>query len=216
MQPIIKGNRLQNKLSPTPLPRTWALAACAFTSILTLLAIPAYAESATSETEKGTELILETLLEEGQPAATTTTSAISAAQAADSLRISESEEVIDLSTLSPEERAQLADSVGVWVNEVETPTPPDQPVEMVEPVQIKESAEQVVDASELTPDQLAEFPALKTEPLPVIQEQPAVAQPEPAAKTAPAPAVAEKSEKTAPRQVTMPRVTRWGGRPSPN
>lgn len=190
-----------------------------------LISTVSFAESAPS-TEEGTQLVIDTLLkqdesaqdESASEAPATPSDPVAAARAADSLKITEYEEVIDPDSLSPEERAQLSQELGTWKNTTEPSPPAVEPFEMVEPVQIRESEEQVVEASELTPEQIAEFPALKTAPLP--EPAPAAApEPEPA-KMAEAPvtdAEPEKMEapekKAAPREVRMPAVTRWAGRP---
>lgn len=210
---------------------SWAFACC--------LAVPCLADTDAKEMEKGTNMIIDMILEEKPPAQTSQQKAIAAAQAAESLKISESEEVIDLSTLSEQERAALEASVGIWMNQADpADAPPTDPIELVEPIQFKESSEQVVDASELTPELLAEFPEMQTAPLPTPAADIPVAAPVAAVETQAAPEVsdpvakrtqpeevepvaAEKEtqtsvKKTAQAPVSMPRVTRWGGRPAPN
>lgn len=174
--------------------------------------ISAGASAEQSDTAAGTQLILNLLLEEEGKEAPAVVSESNSAFAR------ESEEIIDPASLTAEERAQLEAGMTVWVNTATSPTPAPEPVEWVEPLTVRESAEQVVGVDDLSAEQLAQFPEMKTAPLPVIEAQATLSQPATSQQSAAAedaesaPQPVKKKQKPA-TPATMPRVTRWSGVP---
>lgn len=207
--------------------RTRALTRPYALCLMACIAMPCLAESESdaapmTATEQGTALILDMILEEHdadqtlQPA-----DAAPAMQTSESPDFTESEQVIDLDALTPEARARLEASVGSWVNHVESADAPSSTIEWVEPVQVRELSEQLVGEAELTPELLAQFPAMKTAPLPEpVQPEPQIeTEVAPAAAAAPDAAGTEspaQQNSIASVQGIKPRVTRWSGRPAMN